>query len=199
MAELLIGLLQLTAGSLQARPLLVAEHEVAAEPLPPPIIPDNYDKRAASCMMNVRAERALAGVASAACLPSLGGSRGNFVIQRPLPSPLAKSTTLQRNFEDVVVEKKGFKWVNERPDAKTENDEKWGWIGSKPGDFVVMRVDSRSSGEAAGDASIGGCWGWAVRGQAEVTWGAGRGWGGKVGCYRLQVSAAWLHPRHASA
>ena len=32
-----------------------------------------------------------------------------------------------------MVEKKGFKWVNERPDAKSENDEKWGWIGEKPG------------------------------------------------------------------
>ena len=31
------------------------------------------------------------------------------------------------------MEKKGFKWVNERPDAESENDEKWGWIGSKPG------------------------------------------------------------------
>ena len=31
MAELLIGLTQLTAGSLQARPLQEAEHEVAAE------------------------------------------------------------------------------------------------------------------------------------------------------------------------
>lgn len=39
----------------------------------------------------------------------------------------------QRAFEGVVVEKKGFKWVNERPDAKSENDEKWGWIGEKAG------------------------------------------------------------------
>lgn len=39
-----------------------------------------------------------------------------------------------------MVEKRGFKWVNERPDAKSENDEKWGWIGTKPGDFVVLQV-----------------------------------------------------------
>jgi hypothetical protein len=38
------------------------------------------------------------------------------------PSCLLK---LQRDFESVVVDKKGFKWVNERPDAKSENDEKW--------------------------------------------------------------------------
>ena len=63
---------------------------------------------------------------------------------------------MQRDFEDVVVEKKGFKWVNERPDAKSENDEKWGWIGGKPGDFVVLGLDSRSSGDGAGEgASIG--------------------------------------------
>jgi hypothetical protein len=63
---------------------------------------------------------------------------------------------VQRNFEDVVVEKKGFKWVNERPDAKTENDEKWGWIGGKPGDYVVLGLDSRSSGDGAGaGASVG--------------------------------------------
>ncbi|EFN59047.1 expressed protein [Chlorella variabilis] len=110
MAELLIGLAQLTAGSLQARPLQEAEHEVAQEVLPPPIIPGNYDKKAASCLMS-------------------------------------------RNFEDVVVEKKGFKWVNERPDAKSENDEKWGWIGGKPGDFVVLGVDSRSSGDGAGEGA----------------------------------------------
>lgn len=54
MAELLIGLTQLTAGSLEARPLREEEHDVADEPLPPPIIPGNYDKRAASCLMNVR-------------------------------------------------------------------------------------------------------------------------------------------------
>lgn len=53
MAELLIGLTQLTAGSLQARPLQAAEHELASEPLPPPIIPGNYDKKAASCLMSV--------------------------------------------------------------------------------------------------------------------------------------------------
>lgn len=53
MAELLIGLAQLTAGSLQARPLQEAEHEVAQEVLPPPIIPGNYDKKAASCLMSV--------------------------------------------------------------------------------------------------------------------------------------------------
>ncbi|KAL4430719.1 hypothetical protein ABPG75_005975 [Micractinium tetrahymenae] len=110
MAELLIGLTQLTAGSLQARPLHAAEHELAAEPLPPPIIPGNYDKKAASCLMS-------------------------------------------RRFEDVVVEKKGFKWVNERPDAESENDEKWGWIGSKPGDYVVLGLDSRSSSDGAGDSA----------------------------------------------
>ncbi|KAL4432396.1 hypothetical protein ABPG77_001695 [Micractinium sp. CCAP 211/92] len=110
MAELLIGLTQLTAGSLQARPLQAAEHELASEPLPPPIIPGNYDKKAASCLMS-------------------------------------------RRFEGVVVEKKGFKWVNERPDAESENDEKWGWIGSKPGDYVVLGLDSRSSSDGAGDSA----------------------------------------------
>lgn len=55
-----------------------------------------------------------------------------------------------------MVEKKGFKWVNERPDAESENDEKWGWIGSKPGDYVVLGLDSRSSSDGAGDsASVG--------------------------------------------
>lgn len=55
-----------------------------------------------------------------------------------------------------MVEKKGFKWVNERPDAKSENDEKWGWIGSQPGDYAVLGLDSRSSGDGAGGtASIG--------------------------------------------
>lgn len=77
MAELLIGLTQLTAGSLQARPLHAAEHEVASEPLPPPIIPGNYDKKAASCLMSVSAGSQegpcwmQAGVGS---LPSVGAS-----------------------------------------------------------------------------------------------------------------------------
>lgn len=39
-----------------------------------------------------------------------------------------------------MVEKKGFKWVNERPDAKSENDEKWGWIGEKPGAHVLLAL-----------------------------------------------------------
>lgn len=53
MAELLIGLTQLTAGSLQAHALQDSEHTVAEESLPPPVIPGNYDKRAASCSMSV--------------------------------------------------------------------------------------------------------------------------------------------------
>ena len=58
MAELLIALTQLTAGSLGARPLAEEEHALAGEPLPPPIIPGNYDKKAASCVMSVSAELA---------------------------------------------------------------------------------------------------------------------------------------------
>ena len=87
--------------------------------------------------------------------------------------------SLQRRFEDVVVEKRGFKWVNERPDAKSENDEKWGWIGGRPGDTVVLALDSRSSSDSAGEgASIG------ARG-----WGAGAG--GRLGstCPRARMHA----------
>ena len=68
MAELLIGLTQLTAGSLQARQLHEEEHSLAGEALPPPIIPGNYDKRAASCLMNVSA----AAACQPACLPACG-------------------------------------------------------------------------------------------------------------------------------
>jgi len=38
----------------QTRPLDEQEHFISAEPLPPPVIPGNYDKAAASCSMNVR-------------------------------------------------------------------------------------------------------------------------------------------------
>ena len=68
MAELLIGLTQLTAGSLQARQLHEEEHSLAGEALPPPIIPGNYDKRAASCLMNVSE----AAACQPACLPACG-------------------------------------------------------------------------------------------------------------------------------
>lgn len=60
---------------------------------------------------------------------------------------------MNRAFEAVVVDKKGFKWVNERPDAESENDEKWGWIGGKPGDYVVLGLDSRSASDGAGDSA----------------------------------------------
>jgi hypothetical protein len=68
MAELLIGLAQLTASSLRSRPLAEAEHEVATEPLPPPIIPGNYDKRAASCLMSVSVQGAAVSH-TRCCLP----------------------------------------------------------------------------------------------------------------------------------
>ena len=151
MAELLIGLVQLTAGSLKARPLGGGEHELAAEPLPPPIIPGNYDKRAASCMMNVRRPCCRCGCVAGArgwSAPGLDaascGSCGRHCAPSPLclPPPPCPAPP-QRAFERVVVEKRGFKWVNERPDAKSENDEKWGWIGTKPGDFVVLQVGVR--------------------------------------------------------
>ena len=47
--------------------------------------------------------------------------------------PASPAVPPQRAFEGVVVEKQGFAWVNERPDAKSANDEKWGWIASTPG------------------------------------------------------------------
>ena len=68
MAELLIGLTQLTAGSLQARQLHEEEHSLAGEALPPPIIPGNYDKRAASGLMNVSAAAACQPASQPACL-----------------------------------------------------------------------------------------------------------------------------------
>ena len=54
MSELLIGLTQMTAGSLLTRPLQKAEEAVAREPLPPPMVPGNYEKKASSCVMGVR-------------------------------------------------------------------------------------------------------------------------------------------------
>lgn len=139
MAELLIGLLQLTAGSLHARPLAETELELAGEPLPPPIIPGNYDKAAASCLMNVST---LWVVAHALCAPGalvVLGAAGGWSPPVPVLLPLtcvppaSPAVPPQRAFEGVVVEKQGFAWVNERPDAKSANDEKWGWIASTPG------------------------------------------------------------------
>lgn len=97
---------------------------------------------------------------SCAALPvSVRSSPWLHSLKSACPAPSLCLPPVQRNFEDVVVEKKGFKWVNERPDAKTENDEKWGWIGGKPGDYVVLGLDSRSSGDGAGaGASVGAFW-----------------------------------------
>ena len=56
----------------------------------------------------------------------------------------------------VVESSEGFRWVNERPDATSENDEKWGWIGADPGDWVELGLDSRTASDGAGDgASVG--------------------------------------------
>jgi hypothetical protein len=88
---------------------------------------------------------------------------------RPIPCcPHLPVLPLQRRFEDVVVEKRGFKWINERPDAKSENDEKWGWIGGRPGDTVVLALDSRSSSDSAGEGASIGASGWGQGG-----WGGG--------------------------
>lgn len=82
---------------------------------------------------------------------------GSSARPHTLPNPCAPAPVLlpQRSFEGVVADSKGFRWVNERPDATSENDEKWGWIASKPGDYVELLLDSRSSGEAPGDVSVG--------------------------------------------
>lgn len=53
-----------------------------------------------------------------------------------------------------MVEKKGFKWVNERPDAKSENDEKWGWIGEKPGACAIGSLPCRWLLLAAASAAL---------------------------------------------
>eukprot|EP00887_Chlorella_sp_A99_P000470 scaffold17.g470.t1 len=52
MAELLIGLTQMTAGSLHLKPLQDEENTIAAEHIPPPMLAGNYQKKAASCLLS---------------------------------------------------------------------------------------------------------------------------------------------------
>ena len=47
----------------------------------------------------------------------------------------------------MVADSKGFEWRNERPDAATANDEKWGWVATKPGAWALLDVDSRSTSD----------------------------------------------------
>ena len=83
MAELMIGLVQLTAGSLTARALQEREHALAAQALPPPIIPGNYDKKAASCAMNVsrRLRRSCVRAASRISCLQLGPPPPTYVFR----------------------------------------------------------------------------------------------------------------------
>ncbi|PRW51157.1 hypothetical protein C2E21_5422 [Chlorella sorokiniana] len=98
LADLLVTLTQETAVGLAARPLEVEDEEVAHEPLPEPMTPGNYERRASACL-------------------------------------------LQRAFEKVVVNQQGFEWKNERPAAQLAN-EKWGWIGTVPGSWAELEVDT---------------------------------------------------------
>lgn len=89
------------------------------------------------------------GACPAAPCPALPLAEQRATLRRRWRPPIPS----QRRFEGVVVEQKGFSWVNERPDAESENDEKWGWVGGAPGDYVVLGLDSRSSSDGAGKAA----------------------------------------------
>ena len=54
-AELLIALTQTTVGSLEAEPWVEGGEEAAwiASPLPPPMIPNNYEHHSSVCMLQV--------------------------------------------------------------------------------------------------------------------------------------------------
>ncbi|GAB4818400.1 hypothetical protein N2152v2_005446 [Parachlorella kessleri] len=95
---------------------------------------------------------------------------GTFSEAEPLPLP---PPMIQGNFERVTPsclmddaleaatsDNGGFQWVNERPNATTRGQQKWGWVSDRPGSWVTFSLDTRTSdggpaGAGSGAAGVG--------------------------------------------
>lgn len=51
-----------------------------------------------------------------------------------------------------AIDKRGFEWVSERPEAKSVNDQKWGYIATEPGSVITFSFDTRTSAAAASNS-----------------------------------------------
>ncbi|KAL4429381.1 hypothetical protein ABPG77_005155 [Micractinium sp. CCAP 211/92] len=67
---------------------------------------------------------------------------------------------IQEGFKDVVVAAKGFEYKPDRPREATFVGQKWGWSGSRPGDWAELEFDSRehkdpaAAGESPGNQKM---------------------------------------------
>ncbi|KAL4427825.1 hypothetical protein ABPG75_001914 [Micractinium tetrahymenae] len=59
------------------------------------------------------------------------------------------------DFKGVVVERQGFEYRPERPNASEFRNQKWGWTSSRPGSWAELEVDTQQgSGHAEGDTLL---------------------------------------------
>ncbi|PRW45267.1 hypothetical protein C2E21_6426 [Chlorella sorokiniana] len=74
-------------------------------------------------------------------------------VSQDLPRPMVPFSrdelpgvcAMQEEFKPIVKKAKGFEYLPERPDADGFMRQKWGWRGTKPGDWAELEVDTRAS------------------------------------------------------
>lgn len=90
----------------------------------------------------------------------------------PQPTPMSTHPPLQDKLQHVVVNASGFSWAPDKPEARTWEEQKWGWSASEIGDWAELVVDTRDVRQVAnGSDSSGGSSG----GGSNTTHGAAAG------------------------
>lgn len=74
--------------------------------------------------------------------------RCNYQLPKPMIPGNADKTAsvcmLRKDFKPAVVASHGFDFINERPDAPTPNQEKWGYVAYEPGSTAEIVIDTRT-------------------------------------------------------
>ncbi|KAL4426174.1 hypothetical protein ABPG77_007456 [Micractinium sp. CCAP 211/92] len=85
------------------------------------------------------------------------GGRQQFAWERGIPPPMVPGNqefptalcAMQEDFCQMVVRhSQGFAYRAERPNKPTRLEQKWGWSGFKPGEWVDMVFDSREHNDS---------------------------------------------------
>jgi hypothetical protein len=132
------------------------------EALPPPMTPGNHARATSTCQLQLAFEKVRLPRARP-CMPLLHSHPASSVpvdlgpwalacrgpaLRRPVqPVPKACPLCHSRLPQVVVAHEGGWEWKNERPqaDPSVYANAKWGWIGTQPGSWAELEVDTTSA------------------------------------------------------
>jgi hypothetical protein len=91
------------------------------------------------------------------------------VASAPMPAPMHADNyeslddrcLIGNRFQDSIVRRSGFEWINESPATKRP---KWGYVANATGAVLAMKVNSQaSSGEKTAEVGALAAWWWRRR------------------------------------